>query len=140
MTGIFSHRTGTHEGPESGSDHVSGITGSRAAQAGAAGISAAGLKSLLDELMAQVSVPGAAIALVSSDDAELARAGVSNLDHPLPVTDSTCFRIASITKTFTAHAVQAVTDAGTGLDEPVAAVLGPFRLARCIAEMFGRDQ
>jgi CubicO group peptidase (beta-lactamase class C family) len=37
----------------------------------------------------------------------------------------------SITKTFTAYAaVQAVADADIGLDEPVAAVLGPVKLSQ----------
>ncbi len=113
-----------------------GTSNTRAAEKpdpGLSGVPAAAIKSMLDEQISAVSVPGAAVALVSSEDVVFACSGVTNLDHPLEVTGSTFFRIASITKTFTSYAAVSELDAaGIDLDNTVAEVLGPAQLSQTI--------
>ncbi len=56
--------------------------------------------------------------------------GVTNLDHPLPVTEDTFFQIGSITKTYTAAALLSLASDGfIDLDAHVRAYLPEFRVA-----------
>lgn len=66
-------------------------------------------------------IPGLALAVVRNGRTVLARGyGHADLAHGVPVTDSTAFLIASVTKSFTAVAVlMLVEDGRVGLDDPV---------------------
>src|SRR5688572_18656414 len=46
-------------------------------------------------------VPGAAVGVLFGGRSHTAGLGVTNVDHPLTVTDETLFQIGSISKTFT---------------------------------------
>jgi CubicO group peptidase (beta-lactamase class C family) len=55
--------------------------------------------------------------------------GVTNVDHPLPVTDTTLFQIGSITKTFTGTLVMRLVEEGKiDLDAPLQGYVPEFRV------------
>ena len=74
------------------------------------------------------SIPGLSIAVVHDQEIVWSRGfGVADLTTKAPVTPGTVFRIASITKTFTATAVMLLRDRGKlRLDDPVSAHLPWF--------------
>lgn len=75
-------------------------------------------------------VPGAVVGVLHQGEIKTAGLGVTNVDHPLPVTPDTLFQIGSITKTYTAMAVMRLVESGTlSLDEPVRTYLPDFRAA-----------
>ena len=80
---------------------------------------------LLDELR-RTNTPGAAIAIVSGDSVVYARGfGRTSADGQTPVTPATTFRIASVTKVFTAATLVALAEAGRlDLDAPLGDRLG----------------
>jgi CubicO group peptidase (beta-lactamase class C family) len=55
--------------------------------------------------MAELGVPGIAVGVLHEGKAETDGFGVTNVEHPLPVDDTTLFRVASISKTFTGTVV-----------------------------------
>jgi CubicO group peptidase (beta-lactamase class C family) len=75
-------------------------------------------------------LPGLAIGIVHQGDLIWGKGyGFSNIEQNMPVTLDTRFRIASITKTFTALAVLQLRDAGKlRLDDPVSDYLSWFNL------------
>ncbi|HEX8850497.1 MAG TPA: serine hydrolase [Gemmatimonadaceae bacterium] len=80
---------------------------------------------LLDELR-RMNTPGAAIAIVSGDSVVYARGfGRTSADGQTPVTPGTEFRIASVTKVFTAAMLVALAESGRlDLDAPLGDRLG----------------
>ena len=81
------------------------------------------------EEMARESVPGLSVALVHEGRTYAAGFGVTNVNHPLPVTPDTYFRIGSTSKTFTATALMQVVEAGlVELEAPVRRYIPDFRL------------
>jgi CubicO group peptidase (beta-lactamase class C family) len=88
-------------------------------------------RSLADELEAQVAsagVPGSAAGLLVDGETFTAATGVTNVEHPLPVTDTTLFQVASITKTFVSAGILALVDDGElSLDDPVGKHLPDLR-------------
>lgn len=75
-------------------------------------------------------VPGAVVGVLHQGETSTAGLGVTNVDHPLPVTPDTLFQIGSITKTYTAMAVMRLVEAGAlSLDEPVRTYVPDFRVA-----------
>jgi CubicO group peptidase (beta-lactamase class C family) len=65
-------------------------------------------------------IPGIATAIVHDGERTRTAAGVTNLEHPAPVTPDTRFQIGSISKVVTATAVMALVDQGVlDLDAPV---------------------
>lgn len=85
-------------------------------------------------VMAKAKVPGVAVGLLHRDETYTAGLGVTNVDHPLPVTDETLFQIGSITKTFTGLAMLRLVEMGKlDLDATVRAYLPDFRVADEIA-------
>lgn len=68
--------------------------------------------SFLPDLMEEKSVPGVVVGLLHAGEIQIAAVGVTNLDHPLPVTEDTLFQIGSITKTFTGTAVMRLVEMG----------------------------
>ena len=69
---------------------------------------------------ARWNVPGMTAAILHDGQRESVAAGVTNLEHPAPVTPDTRFQVGSISKVFTATAVMALVDQGVlDLDAPV---------------------
>lgn len=103
----------------------------------------------IDRLMegyAGPRVPGAAVAVMREGAVVLARAyGSASLDPARPVTPDTCFRLASMTKQFTARAVALLVEhGGIGFDTPVRSVLpelppwaGDVRIGHLVAHTAG---
>jgi CubicO group peptidase (beta-lactamase class C family) len=79
-------------------------------------------------------VPGAAVLVVKNGDVTLARGyGFADLDNKTPVTERTNFRLASLSKAFTAMAVMLLVKEGRlDLDDHVAGVVPEF-------PAYGRD-
>lgn len=77
----------------------------------------------------RLKVPGAAIGVLHDGACYTAGVGVTNVEHPLPVTPDTIFQIGSTSKTFTATALmQLVEDGIVDLDAPVRTYLTAFAL------------
>lgn len=80
--------------------------------------------------MAELGVPGVAVGVLRDGQTETAGFGVHNVEHPLPVDEKTLFRVASISKTFTATAVMRLVEQGKlDLDVPLRRYLPDLRLA-----------
>lgn len=86
------------------------------------------LGEFITQSMQAKGIPGVAVGLWYNDQAWTAGFGVTNLDHPLPVTDETLFQIGSITKTFTALAIMQLVEQGQiDLDAAIHTYLPDFR-------------
>jgi CubicO group peptidase (beta-lactamase class C family) len=82
------------------------------------------------ELMEEYKVPGVAVGILHEGEVHTAGFGVTNVDHPLPVTDETLFQIGSITKTFTATAMMRLVEMGKlDLEATVRTYLSDFKVA-----------
>jgi CubicO group peptidase (beta-lactamase class C family) len=74
-------------------------------------------------------VPGFSLAVLHEGAVSSAGFGVTNRDHPLPVTPDTLFQVGSITKTLTATLIMRLVEQGKlGLDDPVRRRLPEFRV------------
>jgi len=81
-----------------------------------------------DEI-ARLSVPGASVGILHDGAIYAGGVGVTNVEHPLPVTPETLFQIGSTSKTVTATALmQLVEENRVDLDANVRAYLPAFRL------------
>jgi CubicO group peptidase (beta-lactamase class C family) len=81
-----------------------------------AGSLAAELQSLVD----QHHVPGASAGILVDGDTHTASVGVTNVEHPLPVTDTTLFQVGSITKTFVSAGILVLAEEGKlALEDPI---------------------
>lgn len=79
------------------------------------------LDAVLGEVAGEHGVAGAAAGLVLGGGTHTATYGVTNAEHPLPVSSATLFQVGSITKTFTSAAVMLLVEEGLlDLDDPVA--------------------
>ncbi|HUP84639.1 MAG TPA: serine hydrolase domain-containing protein [Acidimicrobiales bacterium] len=88
------------------------------------------LASNLDDWTSELGIPGAAVAVVRGDEVTTTCTGVTSLEHPLPITDTTIFQIGSISKTFCATAAMVLVDRGDlDLDAPVASYVPDLRLS-----------
>jgi len=88
------------------------------------------LSSYLDERMAHRQVPGAVIGIVHGERELVVARGVTSVEHPLNVDETTLFQIGSRTKTFTATALMRQREAGKlDLDAPLVSYLPEFELA-----------
>ena len=74
---------------------------------------------------AGVGVPGAAVVVARGDTTLFAKGyGLADVDHQVPVTPATSFRLASVTKQFTAAAILTLVEAGAiHLEDPVGNLL-----------------
>lgn len=89
------------------------------------------LEDRVERQMETLKVPGVVVGVRSGADELIAAFGVTNVDHPLDVTDSTLFQIGSTTKTFTATALmRKVEDGALDLDAPLQTYLPDFSLER----------
>jgi CubicO group peptidase (beta-lactamase class C family) len=80
-------------------------------------------------VMEKAKAPGAAVGILHDGKTYKAGFGVTNVDHPLPVTAETLFQIGSITKTFTATAVMRLVESGkVDLDATVRTYVPEFKV------------
>ena len=88
------------------------------------------LAQIAEERMRELHVPGVALGMIADGREDVLGLGVSDVDHPRPVSADTVFSIASITKTFTAGTLAAFAhDRLLDLDDPVRRRVPQFRLA-----------
>ncbi len=81
------------------------------------------------DVMAAKRVPGVAVGILYKGETYTAGFGVTNVEHPLPVTGDTLFQIGSITKTFTGTAMMRLVEMGKlDLDATVRAYVPDFKL------------
>src|SRR3954447_11986216 len=69
-----------------------------------------GLATLIQYKMVEYGVPGVALGILHDGQISTRGLGVTNIDHPLPVTEDTLFQVASISKTFTGTAIMRLVD------------------------------
>lgn len=70
--------------------------------------------------MKRLGVPGVSVAVWHRNEMHQAGFGVTNIEHPLPVTAETLFQIGSISKTMTGTLLMQLVDSGKlDLDKPV---------------------
>ncbi len=82
------------------------------------------------QIMEKEGVPGVGLGILHEGEVAAAGFGVTNVDHPLPVTDDTLFQIGSITKTYTGTAIMRLVEMGKlELDAPVRTYLPDFKVA-----------
>src|SRR5215207_7863719 len=83
---------------------------------------------------AESRVPGVAVGVLDQGVVSAQGFGVTNVDHPLPVTSTTLFQIGSITKTFTGTLIMRLAEQGKlELDAPVRRYLPDFRVVDATA-------
>ena len=78
------------------------------------------LSSYIEEQMLIQGVPGVAFGILQKGKPQIKGLGVTNVNHPLPVTAETLFQIGSNTKTFTGTLIMMLAQDGlVELDRPV---------------------
>ena len=88
------------------------------------------LVTFVPEVMEKRGVPGAVVGILHKGETRAAGFGVTNVDHPLPVTAGTLFQVGSITKTFTATALMRLVELGKlDLDATVRTYVPEFKVA-----------
>ena len=87
------------------------------------------IAALVQAQMTEHAVPGVAIGILDEGRVTTRAFGVTNVDHPLPVTDDTLFQIGSISKTFTGTAMMRRVEQGkVELTAPLRRYLPEFRV------------
>src|SRR5579875_3400177 len=82
------------------------------------------------EAMERHHIPGVGLGIILEGREHTAGVGVTNRDHPSPVTAQTFFQVGSTTETFTATVIMRLVEAGKlDLDAPVRTYLPDLRLA-----------
>ena len=88
-----------------------------------------GLCSFVKDNMTDWGIPGISIGVYYKGITRSAGFGVTNVDHPQPVSEKTLFQIGSITKTFTGTAVMRLIEMGKlALDATVRTYLPDFKV------------
>jgi CubicO group peptidase (beta-lactamase class C family) len=88
------------------------------------------LTDFVEQAMKKRGVPGVAVGVLHEGETKAAGFGVTNIDHPLDVTDETLFQIGSITKTFTGTAMMRLVEMGRlELDATVRTYVPDFKVA-----------
>jgi CubicO group peptidase (beta-lactamase class C family) len=83
----------------------------------------------VQDLMETNNVPGVSIGIIKSGELFSEGFGVTSVENPLPVTNSTLFQIGSITKTFTSTAIMRLVEMGKiELDAPVQTYCPAFKV------------
>jgi CubicO group peptidase (beta-lactamase class C family) len=84
---------------------------------------------VVDAKMKELGVPGVVVGILENGTTTTRVFGVTNVDHPLPVTDSTLFQIGSISKTFTGTLMMRLAEQGkVDLGSPVRTYLPAFKV------------
>jgi CubicO group peptidase (beta-lactamase class C family) len=79
--------------------------------------------------MKKRAVPGGVVGILHDGETRAAGFGVTNINHPLPVTDETLFQIGSITKTFNGTAIMRLAEMGkVALDATVRTFVPEFKV------------
>jgi CubicO group peptidase (beta-lactamase class C family) len=87
------------------------------------------ISELVVEGMQEMQIPGAVLGILHEGQEQILGLGVTNIEHPLPVTPETLFQAGSITKTFTATAIMRLVEMGlVELEKPLKAYLPGLRL------------
>jgi CubicO group peptidase (beta-lactamase class C family) len=87
------------------------------------------LVEFVEQRRAESHIPGIAVGIWQGGEVTAQGFGVTNVDHPLPVTDTTLFQVGSITKTLTGTLIMRLVEAGKiGLDAPIRTYLPDFRV------------
>ena len=90
----------------------------------------ADLSTWLDDRLATMGVPGAALGVIVGNRLFTHAYGVEKVDSVQPVSSATTFRVASLTKVFTAAAVARLANAGQiDVQRPVRTLLAGFDVA-----------
>jgi CubicO group peptidase (beta-lactamase class C family) len=93
-------------------------------------IDLAGLDACVEQQLARWTVPGAVVGIWRNGQTELRAYGIANLDVGWPVRSDMRFRIASISKVFTATLAMTLVDEGRlDLDTPIVQYLPDLELA-----------
>lgn len=88
------------------------------------------LNDFVTQVMEKKKIPGVAVGVLYEGETYTAGFGVTNVDHPLSVTDETLFQIGSITKTFTGTAMMRLVEMGKlDIDATVRRYLPDFKVA-----------
>lgn len=88
------------------------------------------LLEFVPQVMEKTGIPGAVVGILHAGETRTAGFGLTNADHPLPVTADTLFQIGSITKTYTATAIMRLIEKGkVTLDATVRSYLPGFSVA-----------
>jgi CubicO group peptidase (beta-lactamase class C family) len=88
------------------------------------------LRERAEEIRARLEIPGVALGILHGAEEHVAGLGVTNAEHPLPVTPETLFQIGSISKTFLGTAVMRLAEQGQlDLAEPVRRYLPELHLS-----------
>lgn len=86
------------------------------------------LQAVLRDEAQRHGVPGIAAGMLLGGETHTACVGVTNVEHPLPITDTTLFQVGSIAKTFTSAGVLLLAEDGAlSLDDPVGKHLPSLR-------------
>jgi CubicO group peptidase (beta-lactamase class C family) len=81
-------------------------------------------------MMDRHQIPGAAVGILYGEQAWSTGFGITNTEHPLPVTDATFFQIGSITKTFVSTAIMRLVERGdVALDATIRTYIPNFAVA-----------
>lgn len=87
------------------------------------------LQEILDEQVALHPVPGVAVGMVHDGEVTYATHGVTSVEHPLVVDESTLFQFGSTGKTYTATALMLLAEQGkVDLEAPVRTYLPDFKV------------
>jgi len=82
------------------------------------------------EAMERLHVPGVVVGILHNGQEHVVGFGVTNVEHPLPVTPDTLFQIGSITKTFVGTLAMRLVEMGRlDLDAPIRVYLPDLRLS-----------
>ncbi len=77
-----------------------------------------------------LDIPGAAAGVLDDGDVDTWCGGVTSVDNPLPITETTIFQIGSISKTFVGTAAMSLVGAGAlDLDTPIRTYVPDLRLS-----------
>ena len=87
------------------------------------------LQDKVSELAAELEVPGVSVGIVHDGEEHFAYAGVTSVENPLPVDESTLFQFGSTGKTYTATAIMRLVQQGkVDLDAPVRTYVPELKL------------
>lgn len=90
---------------------------------------------LAPRIMKKAGIPGAAIGILHGDKEYYAPLGITSVENPLPVTEDTLFKLASISKTFLATAAVMLVEKGKlNLDVPIKKYLAGFKMRDKLAQ------